>query len=383
MDRSADTAANSGARVELRQLSKAYDGLVAVNAINLDIPAGTFVSLLGPSGSGKTTTLNLIAGFLTPDAGDILIDGRSVADVPPHKRNIGMVFQSYSLFPHMTVAENVGFPLRMRGQLARDAAQKRIEEMLALVQLSHLRARYPRQLSGGQQQRVAMARALVSRPRLLLMDEPLGALDKKLREQMQFEIKRIHRNVGTTVGYVTHDQSEALTMSDLVVIMHRAGIAQLGTPRALYETPANAFVADFIGDSNLLPVHVVETVHDSCTVKTEGGAVIRTMAMPLVALGDRVLLLVRPEDMRVRAKGSLGADDEEGIAGTISEFTFSGDVFRIVVAAGSDTLRAKLPRAQGGDFDIGCQVSLCWKRDAARLLMPTSDHEFPGGTRAS
>src|ERR1700683_2787241 len=185
MDRSADTAANSGARVELRQLSKAYDGLVAVNAINLDIPAGTFVSLLGPSGSGKTTTLNLIAGFLTPDAGDILIDGRSVADVPPHNRNIGMVFQSYSLFPHMTVAENVGFPLRMRGQLARDAAQKRIEEMLALVQLSHLRARYPRQLSGGQQQRVAMARALVSRPRSLLMDEPLGALDKKLRGKMQ------------------------------------------------------------------------------------------------------------------------------------------------------------------------------------------------------
>ena len=178
---------------------------------------------------------------------------RSVADVPPHKRNIGMVFQSYSLFPHMTVADNVGFPLRMRTKLSREAARKRIAEMLELVQLAHLASRYPRQLSGGQQQRVAMARALVSHPRLLLMDEPLGALDKKLREQMQIEIKRIHRSVGTTVIYVTHDQTEALTMSDLVVVMHQARIAQVGTPRVLYEAPANLFVADFLGDSNLLP----------------------------------------------------------------------------------------------------------------------------------
>ena len=196
--------------------------------------------------------LNLIAGFLSADSGDILLDGASISAVPPHKRNIGMVFQSYSLFPHMSVAENVRFPLRMRSALSRSAARERVNEMLTLVQLAHLGARYPRQLSGGQQQRVAMARALVSRPRLLLMDEPLGALDKKLREQMQVEIKRIHRSVGTTVIYVTHDQAEALTMSDLVVVMHQGRIAQIGTPRVLYEAPANVFVADFLGDSNLL-----------------------------------------------------------------------------------------------------------------------------------
>src|ERR1700752_5338284 len=221
MDQPGATAKTSGAQVPLRKLSKSFGSAAAVDDVSLDVLAGAFVSLLGPSGSGKTTTLNLIAGFLTPDAGDILIDERSVADVPPHKRNIGMVFQSYSLFPHMTVADNVGFPLRMRTRLRREAARKRVAEMLGLVQLSHLAARYPRQLSGGQQQRVAMARALVSHPSLLLMDEPLGALDKKLREQMQIEIKRIHRSVGTTVIYVTHDQTEALTMSDLVVVMHR------------------------------------------------------------------------------------------------------------------------------------------------------------------
>ena len=248
----AAAAMANGAQLRLRQLTKAFGAAKAVDQISLDVPAGAFVSLLGPSGSGKTTTLNLIAGFLTPDSGDILLDEHSIADVPPHKRNIGMVFQSYSLFPHMTVGENVGFPLRMRTRLSRQDARRRIDEMLALVQLSHLGDRYPRQLSGGQQQRVAMARALVSHPRLLLMDEPLGALDKKLREQMQVEIKRIHRNVGTTVIYVTHDQTEALTMSDLVVVMHQARVSQVGTPRALYEAPANLFVADFLGDSNLL-----------------------------------------------------------------------------------------------------------------------------------
>ena len=244
----AAAAMANGAHLRLRQLTKAFGAAKAVDQISLDIPAGAFVSLLGPSGSGKTTTLNLIAGFLTPDSGDILLGEHSIADVPPHKRNIGMVFQSYSLFPHMTVGENVGFPLRMRTRLSRQDARRRIDEMLALVQLSHLGDRYPRQLSGGQQQRVAMARALVSHPRLLLMDEPLGALDKKLREQMQVEIKRIHRNVGTTVIYVTHDQTEALTMSDLVVVMHQARVSQVGTPRALYEAPANLFVADFLGD---------------------------------------------------------------------------------------------------------------------------------------
>jgi len=384
MDRSADTA--SGAQVRLRNLHKAYGQTAAVDDVSLDVPAGAFVSLLGPSGSGKTTTLNLIAGFLTPDRGDILIDNRSVADVPPHKRNIGMVFQSYSLFPHMTVAENVGFPLRMRSRLTRVEAQKRIAEMLALVQLSHLSARYPRQLSGGQQQRVAMARALVSRPRLLLMDEPLGALDKKLREQMQTEIRRIHRSVGTTVVYVTHDQSEALTMSDLVVVMHRARIAQIGPPNALYETPASAFVADFIGDSNLIDVTIVGVVGDRWTVKAANGALIHTAPPEFSAsAGDRAFLLIRPEDMSVRVqeteqRGSpvLG----EQIVGILKERGFYGDVFKLGIAIGSEVLKARVARDEGASFDVGQRVALTWKSGAARLLPATGEDVANGRSPA-
>jgi putative spermidine/putrescine transport system ATP-binding protein len=372
MDRIADAA--SGAQVRLRNLGKAYGTVIALDDISLDIPAGAFVSLLGPSGSGKTTTLNLIAGFLTPDRGEIFIDERSVAEVPPHKRNIGMVFQSYSLFPHMTVADNVGFPLRMRSKLTREAAQKRIAEMLALVQLSHLQGRYPRQLSGGQQQRVAMARALVSAPRLLLMDEPLGALDKKLREQMQAEIRRIHSSVGTTVVYVTHDQSEALTMSDLVVVMHRARIMQIGAPNALYETPANAFVADFIGDSNLIPVTVLEAAGDGCVVKTGTGSVIHAVCSDSTATpGNNAFLLVRPEDITVRPASALQPGESGQLSGTLKERSFNGDVFKLGIAAGNDILKAKAPRDQGTMFEVGQQFVLSWRRDAARLLPATDD----------
>ena len=385
MDRSADTA--SGAQVRLCNLYKTYGQTAAVDDVSLDVPAGAFVSLLGPSGSGKTTTLNLIAGFLTPDRGDIFIDNRSVADVPPHKRNIGMVFQSYSLFPHMTVAENVGFPLRMRGSLARVEAQKRIAEMLALVQLSHLSARYPRQLSGGQQQRVAMARALVSRPRLLLMDEPLGALDKKLREQMQIEIRRIHRSVGTTVVYVTHDQSEALTMSDLVVVMHRARIAQIGSPNALYETPASAFVADFIGDSNLIEATIMGVVGDRWTVKAGNGALIHTVPPAFAAAaGDRVFLLIRPEDMTVRPstrEPQASREPGEHIVGVLKERSFHGDVFKLGIAVGSEMLKARVAREDGASFEVGQSIALTWKSGNARLLPATGDEGASGRSAAT
>jgi putative spermidine/putrescine transport system ATP-binding protein len=381
MDRSADTA--SGAQVRLRNLYKAYGQTAAVDDVSLDVPAGAFVSLLGPSGSGKTTTLNLIAGFLTPDRGDILIDNRSVADVPPHKRNIGMVFQSYSLFPHMTVAENVGFPLRMRSKLTRVEAQKRIAEMLALVQLSHLSARYPRQLSGGQQQRVAMARALVSGPRLLLMDEPLGALDKKLREQMQTEIRRIHRSVGTTVVYVTHDQSEALTMSDLVVVMHRARIAQIGPPNALYETPASAFVADFIGDSNLIAATIMGVVGDRWTVKTAEGAIVH-VAPPAfgASAGDRVFLLIRPEDMTAKQVEAGHPVQGDQIVGTLKERSFHGDVFKLEIAMGREVLKARVARQDGASFELGHRIALTWKDGAARLL-PAAGDDAPSGRSAA
>jgi spermidine/putrescine ABC transporter ATP-binding subunit len=368
----AAAAMASGAQLRLRQLTKAFGASQAVDRISLDVPAGAFVSLLGPSGSGKTTTLNLIAGFLTPDAGDILLDERSIADVPPHKRNIGMVFQSYSLFPHMTVAENVGFPLRMRTRMSRQEARQRIDEMLALVQLGHLGTRYPRQLSGGQQQRVAMARALVSHPRLLLMDEPLGALDKKLREQMQVEIKRIHRSVGTTVIYVTHDQTEALTMSDLVVVMHQARVAQVGTPRVLYEAPANLFVADFLGDSNLLTATVAQVCGDEFAVEIGSGEKMRvTRGSSVAAPGRRAVVLIRPEDISVTATGERTAG-QDLLAGTIKDISYHGDTFKLDVAVGTDVLKVKVARERGAGMERGDSVFLTWRSSAVRLL-PVAD----------
>jgi putative spermidine/putrescine transport system ATP-binding protein len=358
----------SGAQLRLRQLTKTFGAAKAVDQISLDVPPGAFVSLLGPSGSGKTTTLNLIAGFLTPDAGDILLDERSIADVPPHKRNIGMVFQSYSLFPHMTVADNVGFPLRMRTKLSRSEARKRIDDMLALVQLGHLGERYPRQLSGGQQQRVAMARALVSHPRLLLMDEPLGALDKKLREQMQVEIKRIHRSVGTTVIYVTHDQTEALTMSDLVVVMHQARVAQVGSPRVLYEAPSSLFVADFLGDSNLLPATIVSTSDTEVVAEIGNGEKIHAARGELAATaGDRVTVLIRPEDMSVGAvRGITGA--RPSLAGVVRDISYHGDTFKLDVAVGDDVLTVKVARESGAGMQPGQTIFLSWKLEAVRIL---------------
>jgi putative spermidine/putrescine transport system ATP-binding protein len=368
----AAAAMASGAQLRLRQLTRAFGAAKAVDRVSLDVPAGAFVSLLGPSGSGKTTTLNLIAGFLAPDSGDILLDERSIADVPPHKRNIGMVFQSYSLFPHMTVAENVGFPLRMRTRLSRQDARRRIDEMLALVQLGHLGARYPRQLSGGQQQRVAMARALVSHPRLLLMDEPLGALDKKLREQMQVEIKRIHRSVGTTVIYVTHDQTEALTMSDLVVVMHQARVAQVGTPRVLYEAPANLFVADFLGDSNLLTATVAQVCGDEFAVEIGSGEKMHvTRGSSAAAPGSRAVVLIRPEDISVTATGERTAG-QDLLAGTIKDISYHGDTFKLDVAVGTDVLKVKVARERGAGMERGDSVFLTWRSSAVRLL-PVAD----------
>ena len=378
MTESAAAAMASGAQLRLRQLTRAFGAAKAVDRVSLDVPAGAFVSLLGPSGSGKTTTLNLIAGFLAPDFGDILLDERSIADVPPHKRNIGMVFQSYSLFPHMTVAENVGFPLRMRTRLSRQDARRRIDEMLALVQLGHLGARYPRQLSGGQQQRVAMARALVSHPRLLLMDEPLGALDKKLREQMQVEIKRIHRSVGTTVIYVTHDQTEALTMSDLVVVMHQARVAQVGTPRVLYEAPANLFVADFLGDSNLLTATVAQVCGDEFAVEIGSGEKMRvTRGSSAAAPGSRAVVLIRPEDISVTATGERTAG-QDVLAGTIKDISYHGDTFKLDVAVGTDVLKVKVARERGAGMERGDNVFLTWRSSAVRLL-PAADRTSDTG----
>ena len=235
----------------LREVSKHYGSLAAVDRVSLEVPRGQFLTLLGPSGSGKTTLLMIIAGFVEPSAGDVLVDDARITHLPPEKRNFGMVFQGYALFPHLTVFDNVGFPLRVRGMPRADAAG-RIRGALDLVQLGALAERYPRQLSGGQQQRVALARALVFTPDILLLDEPLSALDKKLRAELQWELKQIHQRVGTTFIYVTHDQEEALSMSDEIAIIRDGRIVQAGPPRALYERPATRFVADFLGKSNFI-----------------------------------------------------------------------------------------------------------------------------------
>jgi putative spermidine/putrescine transport system ATP-binding protein len=310
-------SAGSGA-LTLRALTRRYPNFVAVDGIDLDVAAGEFLTLLGPSGSGKTTTLMMIAGFTPPSAGDILLDGRSITALAPERRNMGVVFQNYALFPHMTVQENVAFPLRMRNQPKPTIASK-VAAALQLVQLENLGERLPRQLSGGQQQRIALARALVFDPDLLLMDEPLGALDKNLREQMQFELKRLHAELGVTVLYVTHDQEEALTLSDRIALMNRGTIAQVGSAEDLYERPISRFVAEFIGESNVIEGHV-----------TEGGMFVATggARFPVAPVRDprATLMVVRPEKLSFARPESPGA-----LVGSVAGRVYVGDCTRYLI----------------------------------------------------
>ena len=291
------------AYLRLREVVKSYDGKVAaVDHISIDVERGEFVTFLGPSGSGKTTTLLMIAGFEHPTGGAIELDGHDLVARRPYQRNIGMVFQSYALFPHMTAARNVAFPLRMR-RFPRREIRPRAEKMLALVGLGGLAERYPRELSGGQQQRVALARGLVFDPDLLLLDEPLGALDKNLREQMQVEIKRIHREIGTTTIYVTHDQTEAMTMSDRVAVFRNGRIEQVGSPLEVYNRPVNRFVGEFIGDSNFFAAHVDPARPGWIELDRIGPVRIAAANLPAGAVD----LMIRPE--RLRPRPASGSDD--------------------------------------------------------------------------
>jgi spermidine/putrescine ABC transporter ATP-binding subunit len=321
----------TGASVDLVDLRKLYGNVVALDRLTLDVKQGEFVTLLGPSGSGKTTTLMMIAGFEEPSAGDILVNGTPVVRQPPYRRNIGVVFQSYALFPHMTVTANVAYPLRMRG-VARGEIRRRVAAALDLVQLPTFGERYPVQLSGGQQQRVALARALVFEPPLLLMDEPLGALDKKLREDLQLEIKRVHREVGVTVIYVTHDQSEALTMSDRIAVMREGRLEQYGPAENLYERPATRFVAEFVGEATLLGARV-ESVNDTGAVLAldAGGARLTTGATGLRA-GVRVAAVLRPEKARL-TDASTGLNVFTGV---VSDAMYLGDTTKYWVRTDGD-----------------------------------------------
>ncbi len=313
-----------GASVALCGIEKHYDSVGAVRGVSLDVRSGEFLTLLGPSGSGKTTTLMMIAGFETPNAGDIAIDGSSVLALPPYKRNIGMVFQNYALFPHLTAADNIGFPLKQRG-IDRATRTRLVAASLERVHLSGYERRYPRQLSGGQQQRVALARAIVFHPRLLLMDEPLGALDKQLRENLQLEMRRLHADLGITFIYVTHDQEEALTMSDRVAVMNEGVVVQVGTPEDLYDRPCNRFVAAFIGESNFLSA-VVRGIERNMLILDCAGTTIRAMALQTPTAGEGVTLAIRPE--RLRFADGTASMAENRIAITVTDMVFAGDCCR-------------------------------------------------------
>jgi spermidine/putrescine ABC transporter ATP-binding subunit len=328
-----------GASVTLSSLEKTYDranaAAKAVDGVSLDIRSGEFLTLLGPSGSGKTTTLMMIAGFETPTAGDIAIDGTSVVAMPPYRRNIGMVFQNYALFPHLTVEENIGFPLKQRGVPKAERARL-VAEALELVHLPGYGARYPRQLSGGQQQRVAVARAVVFKPRLLLMDEPLGALDKQLRENLQLEMRRLHADLGITFIYVTHDQEEALTMSDRIAVMNDGKVAQVGRPEDLYDRPDNRFVAGFIGESNFLPA-VVRGMEDDVVIAECDGTLIRALCPGRPVSGEKVTLTTRPERLRFADSAWAATTPQNRMSVTVTEAVFAGERCRYMLQAGDGT----------------------------------------------
>jgi putative spermidine/putrescine transport system ATP-binding protein len=359
--------ARTGARVRVERLVKRFGSLTAVAGASLDVASGEFLALLGPSGCGKTTVLMSVAGFEHPDAGDILLDERSVVALPANRRNIGMVFQRYALFPHMTVAANIAFPLVMR-RLPKAEIRARVAEVLDVVRLSGLDERLPAQLSGGQQQRVAFARAVVHRPPLLLMDEPLAALDKKLREEMQIELKELQRLLGITVVFVTHDQQEALAMADRVAVMNAGRIEQVGSPRELYEEPASAFVANFVGESNRFLGRLVESTGPLGAISVEGGTALRGLAAnsARAAIGAPATLMVRPEMV------SLSTEPETAgtLAGVVTDLTYAGSSWSCSVAI-SDRLSivARVPteRLGGPALALGDRVSVAWRPEDARI----------------
>ncbi len=347
--------------VEVRGASKYYGELGAMVDVQITFGEGEFFGLLGPSGSGKTTLLRTIAGFIEPDKGQILIDGKDVSAVPVHRRDIGMVFQNYALFPHMSVFDNIAFGLSVRGVAAKDAGP-RVAEMLALVRLSGLEERRPRQLSGGQQQRVALARSLITRPRVLLLDEPLGALDKRLRQEMQVELKQIQREVGITTIFVTHDQEEALTLSDRVAILNEGRVVQVGTPSEVYERPNSAFTANFLGDANLLTGPVTAGPNGLGAIDWHGE---RILTADKLASGGQATLAVRPEKFRIEAAEVAPADSGEGpprnrLRATITRAVYSGNAttYRASAAGGELTVFAQNRTARL--YAIGAAVTLVW-----------------------
>ena len=347
--------------IRIESLTKKFGDVAAVSNVSLEINEGEFMTFLGPSGSGKTTTLMMIAGFLFPTSGDIRIGADSIVSKPAHKRNIGIVFQNYSLFPHMTVFDNIAFPLKMRKRGPGDI-QERVGRFLELVKLAGFEQRYPKQLSGGQQQRVALARALVFDPPILLMDEPLGALDKNLREAMQLEIKDIQERLQITTIYVTHDQSEALTMSDRIVVMNNGGIEQIGTAEELYERPANRFVASFIGESNFLEGRVTHVGQDTIQITSDAGIRFDIPNEHRLEIGESVCTVLRPEKLSFIAGGKKPSGWNM-VEGVIDEDIYLGEIrrYKVEILEGQ-VLSLKTPNvAEAEHYKRGSRVNVGWK----------------------
>ena len=352
--------------VKFDNVDKSYDGKVlVVKGLNLDIEEGEFVTMLGPSGSGKTTCLMMLAGFETATNGEIYLDNKVISNIPPHKRGIGMVFQNYALFPHMTVKENLAFPLEVR-KIKADEIEKKVTNALAMVELQDFSNRMPLQLSGGQQQRVALARALVFEPRLVLMDEPLGALDKNLREQMQYEIKHIHENIGITVVYVTHDQSEALTMSNRIAVFNDGKIQQISSPSVLYEKPTSSFVAQFIGENNQLKGKIKSISGENCIIETDTGEDISALKINVDKVGEQSLISLRPERVAINSSEKF----ENNFDGKVKELIYLGDHIRSrVEVCGNDQFIVKVPNSyMGANLKEGMTVKLSWKTSDSRAL---------------
>ncbi|HEX7074131.1 MAG TPA: ABC transporter ATP-binding protein [Hyphomicrobiaceae bacterium] len=355
-------------KLKIRELRKTYGPVVALAGANLEMPEGEFLTLLGPSGSGKTTLLMMIAGLVQPDSGEVWIDGKLATYAPPHKRDIGVVFQNYALFPHLTVFENIAFPLRMRGMRASEI-RREVGRVLELVQLAEVGERLPRALSGGQQQRIALARCIVYRPSIVLMDEPLGALDKKLRDQMKLEIKRLHDELGITVLYVTHDQEEAMVMSDRICLMNQARIEQIGTPAELYFRPQTIFAADFLGESNLFDAVVEREEGAEVELSSAAGGTIRLARDPhrSFSRGEAVKVMVRPETVSVLDNGKTADNIVEG---RVTDAILVGGVTKYYarLADGTQISATDLTRGPLAPIVRGSEIRFGWPKGGGVIL---------------
>ncbi len=356
---------DSAHKLKTLDVRKTYGSVVALDAASIEMHEGEFLTLLGPSGSGKTTLLMAIAGLNDPDSGEIWIDGKLATYLPPFKRDLGMVFQNYALFPHMTIFDNIAFPLRMR-KMDAAAIRKEVTRVLEIVQLGHVAERFPRELSGGQQQRIALARCFVYQPSIILMDEPLGALDKKLRDALQREIKHLHENLGITVLYVTHDQEEAMVMSDRICVMNDARVDQIGTPDELYFRPSTVFSANFLGESNLFDAEVLEVRRDSILMRGPAGMTVQGQPGGPVQTGERVKFMIRPESVDT----GNGEASDNSAEGTLKEVMITGQVTRYYVelADGTEMVSTQLTRGGIGGIETGRPINLGWAKTRTVVL---------------